>query len=375
MTYIFLQQYWWLIVSLLGAILVSLFFVQGGQSVILSLSKKEEDRVKLIGLLGSKWEITFTTLVTFGGAFFASFPLFYSTSFGGAYWAWMLLLLCFVLQAVSYEFQKKKGNLFGSTTYRVFLMINGLLAPILVGVVVGTFFTGANFTVSKEQIYDLSNPIISVWNSPWHGLEALWSSPLNLLLGAVVLFLSRVLAMLYILNRAKNKDFDDAVAKKMKKRLWIYSVLFVFHFLLFLYDLLTMSGYAVNPSTSEIFIEPYKYFHNFLQMPAVSAILLVGVVLVLYGCLRTLFSKKFGSGIWFAGSGAILAVLSLLLVAGWNNTAYYPSLTDPQSSLTIFNSSSSYFTLNTMFYVSLLVPFVIAYIAYTWKVLARKETK
>ncbi|MDR2556924.1 MAG: cytochrome d ubiquinol oxidase subunit II [Bacteroidales bacterium] len=368
MTYIFLQHYWWLIVSLLGAILVFLFFVQGGQSVIFSVSRKEEDRVHLLETLGSKWEITFTTLVTFGGAFFASFPLFYSTSFGGAYWAWMLLLLCFVLQAVSYEFQKRKGNLIGSTAYRVFLMLNGILAPVLLGVVVGTFFTGAPFTVCKENLTDLASPVISSWDSAWHGLEALWTNWFNLLVGAVIFFLTRVLALLYIMYCGVNEH----LYKRLRIRLLTNSALFVFHFLLMVGKLITIDGYAVNPETQQVFLEPYKYLNNFLQMPVVTGVFLAGVVLVLFGILRTLLTKH-KNGIWFTAPGSILAVVSLLLCAGWNNTAYYPSITDLQSSLTIVNSSSSYFTLKTMFYVSLFVPFVIAYIAYTWRALARSN--
>jgi cytochrome d ubiquinol oxidase subunit II len=356
------------VVSLLGAILVFLFFVQGGQSIIFSISRKEEDRAQLIEILGSKWEITFTTLVTFGGAFFASFPLFYSTSFGGAYWAWMLLLLCFVLQAVSYEFQKRKGNLLGNTVYRVFLMINGILAPTLLGVVVGTFFTGAPFSVDKSGLLDISHPVISHWDSAWHGLEALWSSSLNLLFGASVFFLTRTLALLYIINNGDGEHLH----KRLRNRLWANSALFVFHFLLTLGKLLTGEGYAVDPQTGIVAMEQYKYLHNFLQMPVVSAIFLTGVALVLFGILRTLLSRH-KNGIWFAGAGSVLTVLSLLLCAGWNNTAYYPLMTDLQSSLTIFNSSSSCFTLKTMFYVSLFVPFVIAYIAYTWRALARNK--
>ncbi|MDR0618919.1 MAG: cytochrome d ubiquinol oxidase subunit II [Bacteroidales bacterium] len=368
MTYIFLQHYWWLVVSLLCAILVFLFFVQGGQSVIFSVSRKEDDRAHLLEVLGSKWEITFTTLVTFGGAFFASFPLFYSTSFGGAYWAWMLLLLCFVLQAVSYEFQSKKGNILGSTAYRVFLMLNGIFAPFLLGVVAGTFFTGAPFTVDKENLTDIASPVISNWDSAWHGLEVLWSSPVNLLFGAVVLFLTRVLALLYIINSGVNEHLH----KRLHIRLWTNSALFVFHFLLLAGKLLTIDGYAVDPQTQEVFSEPYKYLHNFLQMPVVAGVFLAGVLLVLFGILRTLLAK-YKNGIWFAGTGSILVVVSLLLCAGWNNTSYYPSTTDLQSSLTIVNSSSSYFTLKTMFYVSLFVPFVIAYIAYTWRTLAKNK--
>ena len=363
-SYQFLQEYWWFLVSLLGALLVFLMFVQGGQSLLFTIGKTERQQKLLISSIGRKWEFTFTTLVTFGGAFFASFPLFYSTSFGGAYWVWTLILLCFVLQAVSYEFQAKKGNLLGKKTYRIFLIINGVLGPLLVGTAVGTFFTGAEFVIDKTQLTEVSMPVISRWATPWHGLEAVtvvW----NLCLGAAVFFLARVLAVLYFVNNIE----DDEVDKHCRKRLSIEVGGFLVFFLLFVGRLMTMEGYAVQPETEEIFMQPYKYLNNLLEMPVVLVLFLAGVVLVLYGIINTILSKYHVKGIWFAGAGTVLTVLALLLCAGWNHTAYYPSTVDLQSSLTIQNSSSSHFTLQTMMYVSFLIPFVLAYIFYAWRAL------
>lgn len=363
-SYQFLQEYWWFLVSLLGALLVFLMFVQGGQSLLFTIGKTERQQKLLINSIGRKWEFTFTTLVTFGGAFFASFPLFYSTSFGGAYWVWTLILLCFVLQAVSYEFQAKKGNLLGKKTYRIFLIINGVLGPLLLGTAVGTFFTGAEFVIDKTQLTEVSMPVISRWATPWHGLEAVtvvW----NLCLGAAVFFLARVLAVLYFVNNIE----DDEVDKHCRKRLSIEVGGFLVFFLLFVGRLMTMEGYAVQPETEEIFMQPYKYLNNLLEMPVVLVLFLAGVVLVLYGIIDTMLSKYHVKGIWFAGAGTVLTVLALLLCAGWNHTAYYPSTVDLQSSLTIQNSSSSHFTLQTMMYVSFLIPFVLAYIFYAWRAL------
>lgn len=363
-SYQFLQEYWWFLVSLLGALLVFLMFVQGGQSLLFTIGKTERQQKLLINSIGRKWEFTFTTLVTFGGAFFASFPLFYSTSFGGAYWVWTLILLCFVLQAVSYEFQAKKGNLLGKKNYRIFLIINGVLGPLLVGTAVGTFFTGAEFVIDKAQLTEVSMPVISRWATPWHGLEAVtvvW----NLCLGAAVFFLARVLAILYFVNNIE----DDEVDKHCRKRLPIEVGGFLVFFLLFVGHLMTMEGYAVQPETEEIFMQPYKYLNNLLEMPVVLVLFLAGVVLVLYGIIDTMLSKYHVKGIWFAGAGTVLTVLALLLCAGWNHTAYYPSTVDLQSSLTIQNSSSSHFTLQTMMYVSFLIPFVLAYIFYAWRAL------
>lgn len=361
-TYIFLQHYWWFVVSLLGALLVFLLFVQGGNSLLFCLGKTEEQKKMMINSTGRKWEFTFTTLVTFGGAFFASFPLFYSTSFGGAYWLWMIILFSFVLQAVSYEFQSKAGNLLGKTTYRTFLVINGVVGPVLLGGAVATFFTGSNFYINKGNIADAAMLVISQWANGWHGLDALLN-PWNVVLGLAVFFLARILGALYFIN---NINEDDLV-KRCRRALWGNTALFLVFFLAFVIRTLLADGYAVRPETGEVFMEPYKYLTNFLQMPVVLLVFLVGVVAVLWGIIRTLWKPAFDKGIWFAGAGTVLTVLALLLVAGYNNTAYYPSTHDLQSSLTLANSCSSQFTLKVMAYVSILVPFVLAYIFYAWR--------
>lgn len=368
MTYAFLQQYWWFLVSLLGALLVFLLFVQGANSLIFSLGHTPEERRLVVNSTGRKWELTFTTLVTFGGAFFASFPLFYSTSFGGAYWLWMIILFSFVIQAVSYEFQNKLGNLLGVNTFQIFLVINGILGPVLLGGAVATFFDGSNFTVAKDNIVSGFNPVISSWANASHGLDALLD-PWNLVLALGVFFLARILGLLYIIN---NVD-DDALRNRGRMLLRSNTVLFLIFFLAFLIRTLLKDGYAVNPETGVIFMEPLKYLHNFLNMWYVTAVLLVGVVLVLFGIGRTLLTKNYIRGIWPTGIGVVLTVLALLLCAGWNNTAYYPSNADLQSSLTIANSSSSEFTLQTMAIVSLFIPFVLAYIAYAWYCLDKKK--
>jgi cytochrome d ubiquinol oxidase subunit II len=363
-TYILLQHYWWFLVALLGAILVFLLFVQGGQSLLFTIGKTPLQQKMLLNATGRKWEFTFTTLVTFGGAFFASFPLFYSTSFGGAYWVWILILLCFVLQAVSYEYQAKKGNLLGKKTYQVFLLLNGILGPVLLGTAVGTFFNGAEFIVNKQQLVDVLNPVISSWATPWHGLEAAlvgW----NVCLGLAVFFLSRILAALYFVNNIDDVEIRDRSRKQLR---WD-TVLFLLFFLTFLIHLLLQEGFAVHPDTKEVFLQPYKYFFNFVEMPAVLVVLLLGVAGVLFGIGKTIFCPTWNKGIWFAGAGTVFTVLALLLCTGWNNTAYYPSLHDLQSSLTIENSCSSFFTLKTMSYVSILIPFVLAYIVYAWRAL------
>lgn len=372
-SYITLQQYWWIIVSLLAAILVFLMFVQGGQTMIYTLGKTEDERTILVNLLGRKWELTFTTLVTFGGAFFASFPLFYSTSFGGAYWVWILILLAFVVQAVSYEYRKKPNNFLGKRFYETMLFINGLLGTILIGTAVATFFTGSEFSVDKMNITLLSGdkmPIISEWKGAAHGLEAALNIQ-NLVLGLAVFFLARVLALLYFMNRIRNTE----IMERIKKHLLYNSIPFVVFFLVFTIWLMLSEGYAVNPETQEVVMEKYKYFHNLMQMPVVAGMFLIGVTFVLLGIIRpiTCFVKCHTKGIWATGIGTILTVFSLFLVAGFNNTAYYPSTFDLQSSLTIQNSSSSFYTLTIMSYVSLLVPFVIAYIWYAWKSIDKKK--
>ncbi len=368
MSYLFLQQYWWLLVSLLGAILVFMMFVQGANSLIFSLGRDESERRMIINSTGRKWEITFTTLVTFGGAFFASFPLFYSTSFGGAYWLWMIILFTFVLQAVSYEFQNKLGNLLGTKTFQWFLVINGFVGPILLGGAVATFFEGSNFIVDKLNLANSYQPVISQWANSSHGLDALlnmWA----VLFGVAVCFLARVLGILYIMNNVK----DENIRTRASVQLWGAAVPFVVLFVVYLIHLLLKDGYAYNPETGLIFMDSNKYFNNFIEMLPLLLLLLVGVGLVLYGVIRTLFSKTYIKGIWPVGVGVVFTVLALLLCVGLNNTAYYPSTADLQSSLTIENSSSSEFTLRTMFYVSFFIPFVIAYIAYVWHSLDRKK--
>lgn len=363
MSYTFLQEYWWFLVSLLGALFVFLMFVQGGQTLLWSLGRTEQQRRMLLLATGRKWELTFTTLVTFGGAFFASFPLFYSTSFGGAYWVWMLILLCFVIQAVSYEFQLKNSNLLGTTTYRVFLMLNGVLGPLLVGTAVGTFFFGAEFVVNKAAITDAAMPVISTWASPWHGLEAVLDAR-NLLLGFAVLFLARCLAHLYFLNRI---DDAEVQARSRKMLPWEMSIFLVF-FLSFMAHLLVATGLTVG-ELGRISAEPYRYLHTLLAQPAVLGLMAVGVLLVLVGLVMPLVCRGCRRGIWYAGAGSVLTVLSLLLIAGWNGGVYYPSLADAASSLTLANSCSSPFTLKVMSFVSLLIPFVLAYIFWAWRAL------
>lgn len=364
----FLQHYWWFLISLLGGLLVFLLFVQGGNSLLYCIGKTEEQRKMMMNSTGRKWEFTFTTLVTFGGAFFASFPLFYSTSFGGAYWLWMIILFSFVLQAVSYEFQSKAGNLLGKTTYRVFLLINGVVGPVLLGVAVATFFTGAAFIIDKGNIANTVMPVISRWANGGHGLDALLN-PWNLVLGVAVYCLARVLGALYFINNIN----DVELVGRARRALWGNAALFLVFFLAFLIRTLLADGYAVNPETGVVFMEPYKYLTNFLQMPVVLVVFLIGVLAVLWGIIRTLWKPTFDKGIWFAGSGTVLTVLALMLVAGYNNTAYYPSTADLQSSLTLANSSSSTFTLRVMSYVSLLVPFVLAYIFYAWRSIDKKK--
>ena len=373
MSYEFLQQYWWFLVSLLGALLVFLMFVQGGNSLLFQIGKTAEERRMLVNSTGRKWEFTFTTLVTFGGAFFASFPLFYSTSFGGAYWLWMTILFSFVLQAVSYEFQNKLGNLLGTKTFQSFLVINGILGPLLLGGAVATFFDGSNFLVQKENIANEFQPIISQWANRSHGLDALldiW----NVVFGLAVVFLSRILGALYYINNVN----DEIIRQRSRKQVLFNTGLFLVFFLAFVFHLLLKDGYAYNPESGEIFIEPNKYFHNLFGSFPLLALFLIGVIFVLNGVSFTfVVKKKDGSpntqGIWHTGIGTVMAVLALLLCAGYFNTAYYPSNVDLQSSLTIQNSCSSEFTLRTMFYVSFLIPFVLAYIVYAWRAMDKKK--
>lgn len=368
MSYTLLQHYWWFLVSLLGALLVFLMFVQGANSLIFSLGHTPEERRLVVNSTGRKWEITFTTLVTFGGAFFASFPLFYSTSFGGAYWLWMIILFSFVLQAVSYEFQNKLGNIFGAKTFQWFLVLNGIVGPVLLGGAVATFFNGSNFVVNKMNITNSLQPVISQWANGSHGLDALLD-PWNLVLGLAVMFLSRILGTFYIINNVN----DAAIQERSKRQLLVNTVPFLVLFLSFLIRTLLKDGFAENVNDGSIYMEPMKYLNNFVTMWYLLLVLLVGVLMLLYALGKTLFTKNYTKGIWFAGIGVVLVVLSLLLCAGWNHTAYYPSNIDIQSSLTISNSCSSLFTLQTMSVVSILVPFVVAYIAYVWYVMDKKK--
>ena len=365
-TLLFLQHYWWFLISLLGALLVFLLFVQGGQGLLYTMGRTEAERDLVVNALGRKWEFTFTTLVTFGGAFFASFPLFYSTSFGGAFYVWKAILLVFVVQAVSYEYRRKPSNVLGQRTYEAFLVLNGVAGPLLLGVAVGTFFTGAEFTVNRMNMAAVGgDTAISQWATPWHGLEALTDAR-NLLLGVAVFALSRVLALHFFLN-----NLDDETLRLRARRLSCgYSLLFLAAFLAFFGWLLCSDGRAIDPASGTVSIEPYKYLHNLLAMPAVAIVLLAGVAAVLWGLWS---GGRNGSrrAIWFSGAGTILTVLALLLLAGWNDTCYFPSLTDMQSSLAITNSSSSLFTLKVMSVVSLLIPFVAAYIWYAWRALTR----
>lgn len=363
-----LQHYWFIIIALLGALLVFLLFVQGGQTLIKQLGKTDQETTMLVNTFGRKWEFTFTTLVTFGGAFFASFPLFYSTSFGGAYWVWFIILVAFVVQAVSYEYRSKSQNLLGKKGFDALLFFNGLIAPVFLGTAVATFFTGSPFHVSGMNM--------SYWDNSLHGLELALDVTrvetfINLSLGLAVFFLSRVLGVLYVFNTIDH----DEIIKRARKSLLINSIPFLVFFLFFLISILLIDGFAINPQTQEIFMEPYKYLHNLLEMPLVTALFLLGVVLVLWGIIRAYFNtdKCATKAIWFSGLGTVLVVLNLFFIAGFNNTAFYPSFTDLQSSLTIYNASSSKYTLVAMSYVSLMVPFVLAYIWYAWKSINNKR--
>ena len=368
LTYTFLQHYWWFLIALLGALLVFLLFVQGANSLIFSLSSDEKERELIVNSTGRKWEFTFTTLVTFGGAFFASFPLFYSTSFGGAYWVWILILLSFVLQAVAYEYQSKPGNTLGRNTFRTFLVLNGILGPLLLGMAVATFFTGSPFVVEKDALDATGiSPVISRWATAWHGLDALFN-PVNYLLGFAVVFLARTNGILYMLN---NID-DPSLRPKLHRALRVNAPLFVLFFVAFVIVLMGLDGYAVA-ANGEVSLEAHKYLHNLLSMPATLNVFLTGVVLVLCGIGLALTQKNERRAIWLSGIGTTLAVLAIFLIAGYNNTCYYPSTTDMQSSLHLQNSCSSEFTLRTMSYVSLLIPFVLAYIAYAWHAIDSKK--
>lgn len=366
MTYEFLQAYWWFLISLLGALLVFLMFVQGANTLIFCLGKTAEERRLIINSTGRKWEFTFTTLVTFGGAFFASFPLFYSTSFGGAYWLWMIILFSFVIQAVSYEFQNKIGNFLGPKTFQVCLVINGIVGPLLLGGAVATFFDGSNFVIDKGNLTNDLQPVLSRWANASHGLDALLD-PWNLVLGIAVFMLARILGILYI----KNNIEHEAILERCTKQLPWNALIFLAFFVAFLIHVLTKDGFGDHGDMG-ITEEELTYLNNLIEMPGLALILLTGIVLVLQGIFKASKSVAYRNGIWLTGIGTILTVLVLFLITGWNQTAYYPSLIDINSSLTIANSSSSEFTLRTMTYVSFLIPFVLAYIIYAWRAIDKK---
>ena len=366
-TYTFLQQYWWFLIALLGGLLVFLLFVQGGNALIFLAGKNEDQRQLIVNSTGRKWELTFTTLVTFGGAFFASFPLFYSTSFGGAYWVWVLILITFVFQAVSYEFQSKAGNILGKKTFRIFLTLNGCLAPLLIGTAVGTFFTGSDFLVKKSAVGDIAAPVISRWTNGWHGLEAV-ANPFNVEFGLMVMFLAVCLGALYMINNIDDKELGVS----LRRSLMICFGGFLLMLVLVLIQFITMEGFAVD-AEGVVTMEKGKYFHNLIQMPAVLIMFLLGALLLVAGVVLTLVKNGFNRGIWLSGPGTVLAVMAIFMIAGYNGTAYYPSTADMQSSLTLSNSCSSEFTLKTMAIVSLIIPFVVAYIAYFWRQMDKRS--
>ena len=366
-TYTFLQQYWWFLIALLGGLLVFLLFVQGGNALIFLAGKNEDQRQLIVNSTGRKWELTFTTLVTFGGAFFASFPLFYSTSFGGAYWVWILILITFVFQAVSYEFQSKAGNILGKKTFRIFLTLNGCLAPLLIGTAVGTFFTGSDFLVKKSAVGDIAAPVISRWTNGWHGLEAV-ANPFNVEFGLMVMFLAVCLGALYMINNIDDKELSVS----LRRSLMICFGGFLLMLVLVLIQFITMEGFAVD-AEGVVTMEKGKYFHNLIQMPAVLIMFLLGALLLVAGVVLTLVKNGFNRGIWLSGPGTVLAVMAIFMIAGYNGTAYYPSTADMQSSLTLSNSCSSEFTLKTMAIVSLIIPFVVAYIAYFWRQMDKRS--
>lgn len=368
LSHLALQQYWWIIISILGSLLVFLMFVQGGQTLIFSLGKTKTEKTILINSLGRKWEFTFTTLVTFGGAIFASFPLFYACSFGGAYWVWMIILFAFIIQAIAYEFRSKPNNFLGAKTYEIFLLINGSFGTILLGVVIATFFTGSNFIVND---YNLSQ-----WTTPYRGLELVfdfsrYTTFINLSLGIAIFFLARVLGLLYFLNNVN----DENIIKRVKEKLIKNAIPFLLFFLFFLINIFLRKGFAVDPETKIVYLESYKYFHNLIQLPLVLILFLLGLLLILWAVIGPVFNiTKFSrKSIWFAGFGTIFTVISLFCLAGYNNTSFYPSITNLQSSLTIENASSSHYTLTALSYVSLLIPFVLAYIWYAWRLMNKKQ--
>ena len=357
--YSLLQQLWWLICSVVGSLFLMLTFVQGGQTLIFTTASSEEEKSLIVNAMGRKWELTFTTLVLFGGALFAAFPLFYSTSFGGAYWVWMLILFTFIMQAVSYEYRKKPDNVYGAKTYEIFMFINGSVGLLLIGAAVGTFFTGSRFTLSAyNQV---------TWATPFHGLEAALNV-FNLAFGLFLVFLARTLGAMYLVSHVAHEN----LVRRARKATLINLVCALPFLLFVLYSLLTMDGFGVDPATGHVFMVKLKYLHNLVDMPAAAVLLLGGLVSVVYGVVATAFLGK-NRGIWFGGVGTVLVGLAIFSLAGYGGTAFYPSLTDLQSSLTIYNASSSKYTLTVMSYVAIGVPFVLAYVAYVWRVMDSKQ--
>ena len=377
-TYHFLQLYWWAIVSILGAVLVFLTFVQGGQTLLWGTAKNEDEKRILLTIFGHKWELTFTTLVTFGGAAFASFPLFYSTSFGGAYWLWILILISFVIQSFSYEFRARERNLLGKKTYETFLMINGIVGTILLGVAVATFISGGNYAMDKMNITTGSSNIISYWTNNYRGLELIFR-PFNLLLGVVVFLAARTLGLLFTFNQCSKMEGDAArnLANRALSKVKVTGVGFVLFFVAFVVCLFLSTGYRVDTASDSfngingpIVEEKFAYLHNMLNQWWIAAIFLIGVALVLIALGRTMLKEK--SSFYTAGLGVVLAVFAILLTIGFADMSYFHSLYDINSSLTLYNSSSSLYTLKTMAWVSLAVPFVILYIAYVWRKMTQK---
>jgi len=354
-----LQQYWWIIISILASLLVFLMFVQGGQSLIFQIAKNENEKLLLVNALGRKWELTFTTLVTFGGAFFASFPLFYSVSFGGSYWLWIIILLGFIVQAISYEYRKKSNNILGSHIFELFLTFNGISATFFLGIIVSTMFTGSAFTLDKFNL--------STWQSASNGLEA-FKNIQNIILGLSLFFLTRTLGAMFFLKYIDNVE----ILARAGKNVLFNGITFTILFVIFLVFILTKNGYTFNPETNLVYFEKYKYFNNFIEMPIILVLFLLGVITTLFG-IYTGSVKHYQNSFFISGIGVILVIFSLFINLGFNNTSFYPSASNLQSSLTIINSSSSKYTLAIMSYVTLLIPFVAGYIIYVWKVLSKNK--
>ena len=353
-----LQQYWWFLIAVLGGLFVFMTFVQGGQTLFYTLAKSDEERNVLVNSLGRKWELTFTSLVMFGGALFAAFPLFYAVSFGGAYYVWMAILFSFIIQAVSYEYRKKPDNLFGERSYETLLFINGSAGVFLIGAAVATLFTGGNFIVDTMNL--------SHWTTKSYGLEALLD-PFNLAFGLMLFFLARIQGSMYFLNNVA----EESIALRARKSIRTNALFFLPLFIGVAAAILLMNGHGYDPQSQTVEIVAFKFLKNFMAMPVVALMLLAGTLLVLFSLYSTLF-KESNRGIWSSGLGTVLVVMSLFLVLGLNNTVYYPSLSEMQSSLSIENSSGSHYTLTAMSYVSLFVPAVLAYIIVVWRAMDRE---